>query len=145
MFDPGIGYLIDGPKVDSPVNAVTLTLEYHRLFGGFQVYFEPTGQPCQYKIDSTEQEPFLRDPLFPVTRTLALSPNRTIDPPSSRLLGVHRAIAIVMKMSGADEYIEKVLRDMDEIDVKADGSTNFGQFVGLRLDGWLYIESSIKL
>ncbi|KAJ6103658.1 hypothetical protein N7486_003880, partial [Penicillium sp. IBT 16267x] len=33
MFDPGINHLIDGLKIDSPINALTLTLDYHRLFG----------------------------------------------------------------------------------------------------------------
>ncbi|KAJ6114137.1 hypothetical protein N7512_007582 [Penicillium capsulatum] len=137
MFDPGIGHLIDGPKIDSPINALTLTLDYHRLFGEFQIYFERTRTPHQYRIDSTEQSPFLRDPLFPVTRTLTLSPNRTIDPPSARLLEVHRAIALIMKLSAAGEYIEKVLRDMEELDVREDGSTHLGYLTGLRLGGWL--------
>lgn len=137
MFDPGIVHLIEYPRIDSPLNALTLTLDYHRLFGEFQIYFEPTGEPYQYRIDSTERSPFLRDPLFPVTRTLTLSPNRTIDPPSPRLLGVHRAIARIMHLSGAGEYIEGILRDLEEVDVKADGSTNLGYLMNLSLGGWL--------
>ncbi|OJD17181.1 hypothetical protein AJ78_02725 [Emergomyces pasteurianus Ep9510] len=35
MFDPSITHLIDGPKIDSPSNALTLTLDNHRLFGEF--------------------------------------------------------------------------------------------------------------
>ncbi|CAG8139265.1 unnamed protein product [Penicillium olsonii] len=137
MFDPGIIHLLDGPKIDSPMNALTLTLDYHRLFGEFQVYFERTGTPHQYKIDSIESSPFLRDPLFPVTRSLTLSPQRTVDPPSPRLLDVHRAIALIMKLSGAGEYIDRVLRDMEELDVREDGSTHLGYLAGLRLGGWL--------
>ncbi|KAJ5853193.1 hypothetical protein N7534_005736 [Penicillium rubens] len=137
MFDPGIIHLIDGPKIDSPMNALTLTLDYHRLFGEFKIYFERTGTRHQYRIDSTERSPFLRDPLFPVTRSLTLSPHRTVDPPSPRLLGVHRAIALIMNLSGAGEYIERVLRDMEELDVREDGSTHLGYLTGLRLGGWL--------
>lgn len=136
MFDPGIIHLIDGPKIDSPLNALTLTIEFHRLFGEFQIYFEPTGRPYEYKIDSVESD-FLRDPFFPVTRTLMLSPNHTIDPPSLRLLGVHRAIAKILKLSGAGEYVEQILRDMEQVVVKADGSTNLGDMMKLRLDGWV--------
>ncbi|KAJ6120021.1 hypothetical protein N7523_004301 [Penicillium sp. IBT 18751x] len=128
MFDPGIIHLINGPKIDSPMNALTLMLDYHRLFGEFQIYFERTG---------TQHYPFLRDPLFPVTRSLTLSPDRTVDPPSLRILGVHRAIALIMKLSGAGEYIERVLREMEELDVKEDGSTRLGHLAGLRLSGWL--------
>ncbi|KAI2787034.1 hypothetical protein POX_f07389 [Penicillium oxalicum] len=121
MFDLGIIYLIDGPKIDSRINALTLTLDYYRLFGEFQIYFERTGTRHQYRIDSTERSPFLLDPLFPVTRLLTLSPYRTVDPPSSRLLDVHRAIALIMKLSGAGEYIESVLRDMEELNTGSRG------------------------
>ncbi|OAL75678.1 hypothetical protein A7D00_1278 [Trichophyton violaceum] len=128
MFDPGIIHLIDGPKIDSPLNALTLTHGHHRAFGEFKLYFEPTSAQYQYRIDSMERTPFLRKSLFPVTRTLLLSPSRTIDPPSARLLGVHRAIAKIMNLSGAGEYIEKVLRDLEEINVRADGTTNLGRY-----------------
>ncbi|KAL2000371.1 hypothetical protein VTN02DRAFT_3208 [Thermoascus thermophilus] len=136
MFDPGITHLIDGPKIDSPSNALTLTFDCHRLFGEFQIYFEPTGRPYEYKIDSMESD-FLRDPLFPVTRTLMLSPNRTIDPPSPRFLAVHRAIAHILKLGGAGDYIEQILQDMEQMTVEADGSTNLGDILRLRFDGWL--------
>lgn len=137
MFDPGLSHRLDGPNIDRSVNALTLTLDYHRLFGEFQIYFEPTGAPLEYRIDSLENSPFLRDPLFPVTRKLTLSPNQTIDPPDPRLLSVHSAIAHIMKLSGAGDYIERVIRDMQEVDVQADGSTNLGYMMGLRFNGWL--------
>lgn len=136
MFDPGIGQLIDGPRIKSPMNVLTLTFHYRRLFGEFQMFFEPTGIPYQYRIDSTPKVSFLRDPLFPVTRTLTLSPTHSIDPPSSRLLAVHRAIAIMMKVSGAEEYIETVLRDREELVVREDGSSHLGYLTSLRLGGW---------
>ncbi|EEH36510.2 hypothetical protein PAAG_06928 [Paracoccidioides lutzii Pb01] len=74
---------------------------------------------------------------FPFSRTLSLSPSCSIDPPSSRLLKVHRAIALILKLSGAGEYIENILRDMEEVEVKEDGSTNLGRLMSLRLSGWL--------
>ncbi|KAH1348823.1 hypothetical protein KXW65_003965, partial [Aspergillus fumigatus] len=129
MFDPDIGPLIAGPEIDSPYNALTLTHNYHRLFGEFEIYFEQKGPSTErtYVIDSTEQRPFLRDPLFPVTRELHLSPELTIDPPASKLLKVHCAIAHILKLSGAGEYIERTLREMTEISVSADGSTDLGR------------------
>ncbi|OOF99307.1 hypothetical protein ASPCADRAFT_39628, partial [Aspergillus carbonarius ITEM 5010] len=139
MFDHGITHFIEYPKIDSPLNALTLTLEYHQLFGAFKLYFEHTGSPYQYVIKSTDQGSFLSDPLFPVVRTLTLSPNRTIDPPFPRLLAVHRAIARILKISGAGYYIESVLRDLEEVSVRADGSTNLGLIMNLRLGGWLTV------
>jgi hypothetical protein len=59
----------------------------------------------EYIIHSTETRPFLHNLLFPITHTFYLTPDHTIDPPSSRLLVIHRAIAFILKMSGAGEYI----------------------------------------
>lgn len=84
-----------------------------------------------------ERSHFLRDPLFAVTRTLTLSPNRTIDPASPRLLSVHRAVAHIMKLSGAGQYIESILRDLEEEVVKEDVSTNLECIMNLRLGGCL--------
>ncbi|GFF55641.1 hypothetical protein IFM58399_10123 [Aspergillus lentulus] len=120
MFGPGITHLIDGPNIDSPSNALTLTVDNHLLFGEFQIYFEPTGRPHEYRIHSAESG-VLSDPYFPVTRTLTRSPNDTINMPSPRLLGVHRAISLMLKLSGAGDYIEQILRDLEQITVEADG------------------------
>ena len=137
MFDDRIIHFVEHSKIDSPINALTLSHEYHQLFGAFKIYFGHTGNPYEYEIKSTEQKSFLSDPLLPVVRTLTLSPNCTIDPPSQRLLAVHRAIAFIIKLSGTGGYIEDILRDLEGGNVRADGSTNLGQIMKLRLGGWL--------
>lgn len=137
MFDHGITHLIEYPKINSPMNALTLTHEYHQLFGVFKIYFEHTGNPYQYEIESTKQKSFLSNPLLPVVRTLTFSPKHTIDPPSQRLLAVHHAIAFIIKLSGAGGYIEDILHDLNEVNVRANGSTNLGQILKLQLGGWL--------
>lgn len=141
MFDPGVIQLIEGPSIDRPSNAITLTHEAHCLFGDFKIYFEPTDPtmypPHTYKIDSTETEFLLYPSWLPVTRTLHLSPSRTIDPPSPRLLGIHRACAAMLHLSGAGEHIDEILRDMEDICVQSDGSAQLGHMVSLKLGGWL--------
>ncbi|ODH35408.1 hypothetical protein ACO22_02932 [Paracoccidioides brasiliensis] len=138
MLEPGIARLFDGQDVDSPKNALTLTHHYHRLLGEFEIYFEPIeGANNRYTIRSTERNPILCERLLPITRMLSLSPSCSIDPHSSRLLKVHRAIALILKLSGAGEYIENILRDMEEVEVKEDGSTSLGRLMSLRLSGWL--------
>ncbi|EDN05015.1 predicted protein [Histoplasma mississippiense (nom. inval.)] len=125
IFDPDVIYLIEGQNIDSPKNALTLTQKYHRLFGEFEIYFEPTENKHEYKLNTTEERSFLRDPLFPVVRQLYLSPEHTIDPPSPHLLAVHSAVARILKLSGAaGEYIENILREMEDPCVEADESTN---------------------
>lgn len=137
MFDPGIIHLIDGPAMDSPRNALTLTNHYHQLFGQFQIHFEATGRRDEYKIDLTRRRPHLRQGNFPIIRKLSESPDGTIDLPSPRLLAVHRSIACIMHLSGAGEYINGILRDLEEVNVKADGSTNLEFLMNLSLGGWL--------
>jgi hypothetical protein len=40
-------------------------------------------------------------------------------------------------MSGAGDYIEQILRDMEQVAVEADGSTNLGDIMKLRFDDWV--------
>lgn len=139
MFDPGILSLIEGSNIDRSMNALTLTSRYHHLFGSFLIYFEPTADRFQptYKISDVRSNFILRDRLLPVTRTLFLTPNRTIDPPSPRLLAIHRAIVHILYLSGAGDYIDNIISDMDDIFIKADGSTELALYMNLKLGGWL--------
>lgn len=136
MFDSGVVHLIEGTDIDQPRNALTLTTDLHALFGDFRIYFTPTDQAHSHRID-TFLSPTILQGRLPVTRTLYLSPTRTIDPPSSRLLAIHRAIGHILHLSTAGNYIDKILRDIEEIGVRADGSTDLGRLLQLGLGGWL--------
>ena len=141
MFDPGVTYLIDGPNIDGPTDALTLTRHFHQLSGDLEIYFEPTENPAiqtshTYKIDSTRSINILRDPIFPVTRTLHLTFNCTIDPPSLRLLAIHRSCRAILHLSGAGDHINEILRDIHEIDIKEDRSSELERLI-LKAGGWL--------
>jgi hypothetical protein len=75
-------------------------------------------------------------PDLPVVRTLYLTENQTIEPPSPRLLALHRAIANILHFSVVGDYINTILRDMEWKDTRADGSTELGRLVTLGLGGW---------
>ncbi|KAH8157511.1 hypothetical protein CIB48_g10727 [Xylaria polymorpha] len=140
MFDNGVTHLIEGTNIDRPHNALTLTISFHDLFGDFKVFFEPIQdeqQPHTYQVDSFLPLPISRDLGLLITRTFYLTDTRTIDPPSPRLLAVHRAIAHILHLSGAGKYIDRLLRDTDEQGILADGSTDVGRLVKLSLSGWL--------
>ncbi|EFW21907.1 hypothetical protein D8B26_002018 [Coccidioides posadasii str. Silveira] len=141
MFAPGMIHLIEGSNIDRPANAITLSPDIHKLFGDFKFYFEAldpsTHPPYTYRIDSRETNMFLRPEGLPVTRTLLLSPNRTIDPPSAKLLAIHRAISIILHLSAAGVYIDKIIRDMEQLWAKSDGSSAVDHIVSLKLGGWL--------
>lgn len=136
MFDCDVVHLINGPEIDRPRNALTLTTGLHRLFGAFELYFEPVDNaPNTYNIDMFL--PYLvAGHAVPVTRTLFTTEERTIDPPSPRLLAVHRAIAHILHLSAAGDYIDKILRDIEDQSTRVDGSTSLGRLVQLRMAGW---------
>ncbi len=134
MFDYGVARMIEGVDIDRPYNALTLDSSLHTPFGDFEIFFTAIpGQEHTYRIEAFD------DGLegIPVTRTLLLSATRTIDPPSPRLLAVHRAIAHILRLSGAGDYLDQLLRDIDENGVRADGSTDLGCLLRLGLGGWL--------
>ncbi|KPM39099.1 hypothetical protein AK830_g7450 [Neonectria ditissima] len=135
MLDSGAAYLVEGTEIDRPRNALTLTHRLHGFFGDFQIYFEPVDQELHtYRINTFIQD--IMEYEFPITRTLYLTESRTIDPPSPRLLSIHNAIAHVLHLSAAGEYIDRILQDLEEHGVREDGSTELDRFVKLRLNGW---------
>ncbi len=136
MFDNGIINLIAGDDIDRPRNAMTLTLDFHRYFGNFEVFFEPVAgqEPHTYRIESFDRRP--PAPL-PITRSLYVTENRNIDPPFPRFLALHAAIGHILHLSAAGIYITKILEDMENKVVQVDGSTELGRLVTLSLGGWL--------
>ncbi|TPX23658.1 hypothetical protein DIZ76_012993 [Coccidioides immitis] len=136
MFDFNVSHLINGVDIDRPFNAISLTQNLHGLFGKFKIFFEPVpGQEHTYRIDSCLPPGAVR--AVPVTRTLYLTPDRSIEPPLPRLLAIHSAICHILQLSGAGQYIDKILQDLEEIGTREDGSTDLGRLVNLRLGGWL--------
>jgi hypothetical protein len=131
MFDPGITSLIEGPNIDRPYNAITLRLELHRHFGNLNIYFEAEPGPRnRYTIKPS----YPRMRFQPITRDLYITPDHTIEPPRPRFLALHRACCVILHMSGAGEYIDKVLRDVEPgIAVRSDGATALGAAVCMRL------------
>ncbi|KAL8329816.1 hypothetical protein RB597_005210 [Gaeumannomyces tritici] len=134
MFDVGVVHLIDGVEIDRPYNAITLSHTHHFHFGSFRIFFEPVSdQPHTYRIDAFDS--FVGAMIgLPVTRTLYLSENRTIDRPSPRLLAIHCAIGHILHLSGAGNYIDRVFRDAEEYGVRSDGSTQLGVLLSAKLN-----------
>ncbi|EFY85509.1 hypothetical protein MAC_08456 [Metarhizium acridum CQMa 102] len=137
MFDNDVVPLIEGPEIDRPRNALTLTSSLHFFFSGFEIFFEPLkDMPNTYKIDTFLPYAALNN-LLPKTRTLFVTEQRTIDPPSARPLAIHRAIAHILHLSAAGLYIRRILQDAEDQNVQADGSTALDKLVQLRMAGWV--------
>ncbi|KAK3372428.1 hypothetical protein B0H63DRAFT_496921 [Podospora didyma] len=137
-FDTGIAYLIEGAEIDRPRNVITLTHFLHQLFSDFRIFFKavPDQQPHTYHIGTFLPRHLMRDPHLPVTRTLYLADSRATDAPLPRLFAVHYAIAHILHLCAAGDYIDTILRDADEHGVRADGSTELGRLVRLGLEQW---------
>lgn len=105
------------------------------LFGDFRIFFTPVDQqPHTYLIDTLLLVGSIDG--VPVTRTLYLTEERTIDPPSPRLLAIHSAIAHILHLSTAGDYIDDILRDAEEPGAREDGSTELEHLLRLGLGGW---------
>ena len=133
MFDPGVIYDIEGINIDKPFNALSLSIDLHKEFRDLRIYFEAdTYIRDRYTIKTTRLG--LRvGPQLPVTWDLFIASGRNIDPPSRRLLAIHRACCLIIDLSGAGEYIYKVLQDMEDSNVQSDGTTELGSIISLRL------------
>lgn len=131
MFDSGVMHMIEGTNMHRPYNAITLSLEMYQRFGQFHIYFERIADvdapPHTYRINSFL--PFSNQ--FPVIRTLYT--HLSIDPPSERLLALHSAIGHILHLSGAGDYIQVILRDMEDGFVREDGPTQLGDLLSIAL------------
>ncbi|TWU70515.1 hypothetical protein ED733_000556 [Metarhizium rileyi] len=135
MFDNDVAHLINGVDVDRPHNAITLTLDLHRAFGNFDIYFtQIADRPHAYEIRTFRKIGFQR--MLPVTRALYLTADQSIDPPAPRLLALHRAIGHILHLSGAGEYIDNIFRKLEDRMVQCDGTTPLEELLQLRMNGW---------
>ena len=137
MFNPTAFHLIEGTDIDRPMNALTLTHDLHRLFGNFEVAFEPVqNQEHTYRIDFVKTKRIWRAYNLPVTRELFITPDRNIEPPLRQLLEIHRAIARILHLSAAGEHIDRVIQDMEKLKVEpvySDGSSRIGEYINYKL------------
>ncbi|EDN10383.1 predicted protein [Histoplasma mississippiense (nom. inval.)] len=138
MFDHGVVRLIEGFDIDRPFNVISLSPALHTLFGGFEIFFEPV--PSQ--LHTYQVKPFLPEifPDLPVARTLYPSADCTIDEPLPRFFAIHSAIARILHLSEAGEYIDTILRDLENVGGHGDGSTELGRLVMLRLSDWVDVK-----
>lgn len=68
MLDCDVSHLIDGPNIDRPFNAITLTSDMHYYFGDFKVLFEAIpNQEHTYQIDTFLYYDLFSEVQFPVT------------------------------------------------------------------------------
>ncbi|KAK2798503.1 hypothetical protein FQN51_007657 [Onygenales sp. PD_10] len=137
MVDHNISHPINGFSIGREFNAMSLASNLLIYFGKFQIFFDPVlREEHTYHIDTFLLSFILAEFQIPATRTLYPLHDRSIEP-SPRLLALHRAIAYILHLSSAGEYIDMILRDMEELGTREGGGTELSRLVTLRLGGWL--------
>ncbi|KAI9765469.1 MAG: hypothetical protein M1839_005500 [Geoglossum umbratile] len=118
LFHPYAERLLDGVEIDKPFNAMTLVVELHHSFGQLRWYLEEEPETHTYIFKKSPGRtafiPSVFQPQNDRKRVQFVGRNQT-DLPSPDLLALHRACAIILGLSGAGEYIDKILRDEETI------------------------------
>ncbi|KAI9436374.1 hypothetical protein F5148DRAFT_1380312 [Russula earlei] len=110
----------NGEKVHSLTNVITLEQNIHDRFDRLELYFEATSQKDHYEVKFYGRVP----PNFQQFVTFSTRDPEHLPVPSPELLSLHATCCKVAKLSGSAEYIDRVYRDADEMDVLApDGAS----------------------
>ncbi|KAH7889119.1 hypothetical protein F5I97DRAFT_475539 [Phlebopus sp. FC_14] len=105
---------LNGEKVHSLYNVMTLQKDQHDYFDRLEMYFEATKEKDCYDVTVF----WSRN----LTKTVTLtSTNPQLPLPSPELLALHATCAKVARFSGASEYIDELDRDKDALKVLAAG------------------------
>lgn len=140
MFDPGISAALEGSLIDTPANALILLPELHQRFGRLECYLEEVAANT-YTAHHVRRCLPLNEFYNPRAAQLEFRNHEPAGIPQSalpcrRLLHFHRACCLILSMSGAAEYVERLLDDTEELICKgvlqADGSSDFTLMMRLR-------------
>ncbi|KAH9020419.1 hypothetical protein EDB84DRAFT_567649 [Lactarius hengduanensis] len=126
-----------GSNINSPMNAIYMTVTEHTMFVRFEFYLDKEAYPDipnKYKVRMPRQGSTLSngsldsDVEFP---TLEVS---SVEPPNPNCLKIHAAFAKVLHLCGVAEYIESVERDAEtEGTLRLDGETDFASYLRSKL------------
>ncbi|GAW02658.1 hypothetical protein LENED_004325 [Lentinula edodes] len=106
---------LDGPKIHSLFNVMTLVTVVHDYFDQLKLWFEATTAPHRYEIKCLNPfEPILRNMPSPFTTFTTSDPRLPLPDPA--LLALHATCAKVAHLSGAGEHIDRVHRDLRHLD-----------------------------
>ncbi|KAG8906720.1 hypothetical protein FRB99_006318 [Tulasnella sp. 403] len=119
----------NGQDINRLENVLTLSSDLHSLFGELNIWFKPVeSRPNCYTLETASIVEGFPSIVVPAAGTIVefTTPDPTDLPlPDSRYLALHAACAQVSHASGAAEYIDELLCDMEDRTVLAsDGSSS---------------------
>ncbi|KAF9220142.1 hypothetical protein BS17DRAFT_739680 [Gyrodon lividus] len=106
---------LNGANIHRLENILTLESNIHNSFDRLNLWFEPTDTPNTYNI--RWKSDWLALPYARTTVTFTSSDLEKLPLPSPEYLQIHAACAKVAHLSGAGDYIDKILRDLEDIQV----------------------------
>ncbi|KAK0203364.1 hypothetical protein DFS33DRAFT_1261934, partial [Desarmillaria ectypa] len=110
---------LNGTKVYSLYNVMTMQADVHDWFDLLEIWFEKTKVTNRYRIRSIDTLYWL-----PTEVTFTTLDNENLPVPSETLLALHAACAKVAHFSGAAEYIDKLVRDVEHLGVLANNGSS---------------------
>jgi len=126
---------LNGSEIHRLENILTLDPSVHTLFDKLQLWLEhvASGPPNTYRLCSLPS--FRVDPRWKRTVTFTTPDPVKLPVPSPWYLDLHAACCRVAHLSGAGECIDKILRDMEDIQVLSqDGAS--AEILHYALSAW---------
>ncbi|KAH9008972.1 hypothetical protein EDB84DRAFT_1280840 [Lactarius hengduanensis] len=118
----GFPQKMTGKKINSLDNVMTLELNIHNWFDQLAVWFEAEGSPNTYTIKAIE--PLVLAHYCKDSKITLTSERSDLPLPNPDYLEIHAACCRVAHLSGAGEYMDKVLEDLEDTHVLSeDGSS----------------------
>ncbi|KAK2462469.1 hypothetical protein APHAL10511_005439 [Amanita phalloides] len=111
---------LNGPKVHHLENVMTMCLEAHRLFDKLEIWLEPTDVENVYNLGARYPQDIIG---YQQVITFSTD-NPKLPVPSREYLALHAACAKVAHLSAAAEYMDSVIREMEEtLVLSSDGAS----------------------
>ena len=126
VFCPGLSDLVVREQVDGPQNAMLLTHNLHVHFGALRLRFTAADQPNEYVVGPNSILSHSRINSASVSHLVRFEDNsgEQIPLPDPRLLAFHQACCLMLRASGAGDYMEEILDKFDSTGVlSSDGSS----------------------
>jgi len=132
---------LNGPGIHRLQNVLTMDKNVHTYFDRLKVWFEPVGfvsnspfhvnhgfdhdfqdTPNTYRLCATYPHYIKRS--WNTTVTFTTPDPEKLPLPSPEYLGLHAACCRVANLSGAGEHIDRILREMEDIQVLSQDGTS---------------------
>jgi len=113
---------LNGERVHSLFNVMTMQMDAHDLFDRLELWFERTATPNCYNVRMTPDRRILS---YPDVVTFTTPDPVGLPLPSPDLLALHEACAQVAHLSGAGEYVDRIIEEMEGMNELAyDGTSS---------------------